>query len=201
LDSELNISRDFSFKWTNMPRDQKQTQLPHLLAILLLCVLTAGCGRKERTLYSPPANGNPAHPPAVRIIVPADGAIFHAHEDIRLLALATPSGSDLGPDEEASRIYAESKGWELVHGRNHDYSVEFLADTNRLSVQSTSMVFARAKSIPGQAQPMIMVGVGFPAVEWVWRNVPAGSHTLTARATNENGLTTISTAVTITVLP
>jgi len=49
--------------------------------------------------------------------------------------------------------------------------------------------------------PFIMTGIGYPSVELVWHGVPAGTYTLTAKATNNKGQATVSTPVNITVLP
>jgi hypothetical protein len=172
-----------------------------VLVILVFWGLIAGCDGKAGSLYSPPAFGAPAHPPAVRIILPADGAKFHAHADIRLLALATPNGTDLGPDEDATKHYADPNKWNFMQNTGDKVSVEFLAGTNRLGLQTSGMVSAGMRSQHGEAVPMIVVMVGYPAVELIWRNVPAGSYTLTANATNEKGMATVSTPVNITVLP
>lgn len=133
--------------------------------------------------------------------MPADGAKFHAHKDIHLLALATPNGTDLGPDDDASRNYADTSKWDLVQDQQNTYSVEFLNGTNSLNMQITSIISAKMKSKPGQAEPMHMVVVGYPPVEWVWHDPPVGSYTLTAKVTNGQALTTVSSPVNITVLP
>ena len=184
-----------------MQPDQKPTRLPHVLAILLLCGLAAGCDSKAGTLYSPPEFGDPAHPPAVRLIVPAGGAKFHAHADIRLVAIATPNGTDLGSDQDAARRYADANKWNFMQDPQHTFLIEFLAGTNSLGVQTSSMVSASMRSRHGEAVPMIVGLVGYPAVELIWRNVPAGNYALTAKATNEKRLATVSTPVHITVLP
>jgi hypothetical protein len=169
------------------------------LVIFVLGVLVAGCGR-ERTIYSPPNLGNPANPPAVKIIVPVEGQTFHAHADIRLLALATPNGTDLGPID-ISKLYSDPNRWDLRPEQEHGYSVEFLAGTNGLGVQTGGMMTARVRSHPGQATPMIVGLVGYPAVELVWHDAAAGSYALTARVTNASGRVTVSAPVNITVKP
>jgi hypothetical protein len=80
-------------------------------------------------------------------------------------------------------------------------SVEFLAGTNSLGSRTSGVVSASMRSQHGEATPMIVSLVGYPAVELIWSNAPAGTYTLTARAINKNGLATISTPVSITVLP
>ena len=170
-----------------------------MLVILVASLSIAGCGREPRTLYSPPDFGNPGHPPAVRIIIPADGAKFHAPAEIRLLALATPNGTDLGPDEAISRKYADPRKWNFIE--EPTYSVEFLAGTNSLGLQNAGMVSAGMKSQHGEAVPFIMTGIGYPSVELVWHGVSAGTYTLTAKATNSKGQATVSTPVSVTVLP
>jgi hypothetical protein len=137
----------------------------------------------------------------VRIVVPADGTTFHAHADIRLLALATPHGTALGPDENLSKAYGDSAKWDLVQGQWDNYSVEFRAGTNSLGSQIGGEVSARPKRGPGQPLFMHMVLVGYPAEEWVWHDAPAGTYALTARVTNAAGVATVSARVNITVLP
>ena len=85
-----------------MDQGWRQKRRLNMLAMFVLAASLAGCSGKERTLYSPPAFIKYEHPPppAVRVIVPVDGTTFHAHADIRLLALATPYGTSLGPDED-----------------------------------------------------------------------------------------------------
>jgi hypothetical protein len=187
-----------------MQPEWKSTRLLHWLAMLMICGWAAGCDGRQETIYSPPAfaPGNDAHPPAVRIIMPANGATFHAHADIRLMALATPQGTDLGPEEnEAVKRFADPDKYFLRQSPEDGVSVKFLAGTNSLGSQSSGMVSAGIKPKPGQATPMFMVVVGYPAVEIIWKDVPAGSYTLTADATNAKGLATVSTPVNITVLP
>jgi len=178
------------------------------LTLLILCGLAGGCSGKERTIFSPPAQSRPTDPPAsrtsppaVRIVVPADGTTFHAHADIRLLALATPYGTALGPDRDLSREYGDSAKWDLVQAQWDNYSVEFRAGTNSLGSQTGGEVSARPKRGPGQPVFMHMVLVGYPAEEWVWHDAPAGTYALTARVTNAAGVATVSAPVNITVLP
>jgi hypothetical protein len=184
-----------------MQPDRKPTRLPDALAVLLLCGLAAGCDSRAGTLYSPPEFGDPAHPPAVRLIVPANGAKFHAHADIRLVAIATPNGTDLGPDKDTVRRYADPNKWNFIQDPQHTFLIEFFAGTNRLGVQTSGMVSASMRSRRGEAVPMIVMLVGYPAVELFWRNAPAGNYALTAKATNEKRLAAVSTPVQITILP
>jgi hypothetical protein len=193
--SLLNISCVSAFKYA------MQRCLFQVLAILVVGGLVVGCDGNGGRIYSPPAQGNPAHPPAVLIFAPADGAKFHAHSNIRLLVLATPYGTSLGPDEDAATRFADTSKWNLMQGQADSVSVEFLVGTNKLGSGTSGLVSAGMRSQHGEATPMIMFMVGYPAVELIWSNAPAGSYTLTARATNKNGLATISTAVSITVLP
>jgi hypothetical protein len=170
--------------------------------MLVFAGCLAGCSGRSGTIYSPPAFGFLTNAPAVGIILPKDGATFRAHADIRLLALATPHGTDLGPEDPAALPFpVRSDKWELVQSPEDAYSVEFFAGPNSLGSQTAGLVSARMKSRPGQAAPMIMPVIGYPAVEVIWHDAPAGHYTLTARATNEKGLGTVSTAVNITVQP
>jgi len=138
----------------------------------------------------------------VRIILPAEGATFRVHADIRLRALATPHGTDLGPEDPADMPFpVRSDKWELVQSPEDAYVVEFFAGTNGLGSQTGGLVSARMKSRPGQATPMIMSVIGYPAVEVIWHDAPAGHYTLTAKATNQRGQATVSAPVNITVQP
>ncbi len=170
--------------------------------MLVFAGYLAGCSGRSGTIYSPPASGFLTNAPAVRIILPKDGAAFRAHADIRLLALATPHGTDLGPEDPADLPFpVRSDKWELVQDPQDTVSVEFLAGTNHLGSQTSGLVSARMKSKPGQATPFIMPVIGYPAVEVIWQDAPAGHYILAAKATNEKGLATVSTAVNITVQP
>lgn len=173
----------------------------HILAILLLCGLIIGRDGRAGQAYSPAGWGGPTNPPAVRITTPTNGAVFHAHENIPLLALATPHGTSLGPDENATSRYADTNQWRLVQSDRDTVAVEFLAGTNSLGSRTSGMVSAGVRPQPGRPVPMFRIMVGYPQVELIWSNAPAGSYTLTASAANENGLATVSTSVSITVLP
>ncbi len=185
-----------------MQSDQRPARLPFLPAILAFCGLLAGCSGRAGTIYSPPARAFLTSAPAVRIILPADGAAFRAHADIRLLALATPHGTDLGPEDPADLPFpVRSDKWEFVQDPEDAYSVEFFAGTNSLGSHAGGLVSARMKSRPGQATPFIMPVIGYPAVDVIWHDAPAGHYTLTARATNQKGQATVSAPVNITVQP
>jgi len=180
--------------------------LPHVLAVLGLCGWVVGCDGQSGRIFSPPEFLDPehqvdaSHPPAVRIVEPADGAKFPAHSDIRLLALATPHGTRLEPDAH-TKSYAETNKWNFGRIEKTEVVVEFLAGTNSLGAEGTGLIFAGMRSRHGEAVPFVMSPVGYPVVEWIWRNAPAGRYTLTAHATNQTGLATVSAPVTVTVLP
>lgn len=204
--SLLNIFGECAFK-PAMQRSREKVRLPQVLALAIVVIcfcglgVVAGCDGKTGRIYSPPIEGNPAHPPAVLIFAPGNGAIFHAHADIHLLALATPYGTSLGPDEDAARRFADTAKWNLRQDPVNTVSVEFLAGTNSLGSRISGMVSAGVRSQPGEATPMIVTPVGYPAVELIWSNAPAGTYTLTARATNKTGLVTVSAPASITVAP
>ena len=172
-----------------------------VLAILVLCGLIIGRNGRAGQVYSPAGWGGPTNPPAVLITAPTNGAAFQAHENIRLLALATPHGSSLGPDDKATSRYADTNQWRLVQSDRDTVTVEFLANTNSLGSRTSGMVSAGMRPQPGRPVAMFRVMVGYPQVELIWSNAPAGSYALTASATNENGLANVSTPVNITVLP
>ena len=179
----------------------EQLRPSHLLAILVLCSLIIGHDGRAGQAYRPAGWGAPTNPPAVLIVAPTNGAVFHAHENIRLLALATPHGTSLGPDENATSRYADTNQWRLVPSDRDTVTVEFLAGTNSLGSRTSGMISAGMRPQPGRPVAMFRVLVGYPQVELIWSNAPPGSYTVTASATNENGLATVSTPVNITVLP
>ena len=125
-----------------MQRCLERARLPQVLAILVLCGLVVGCDGSAGRIYSPPAQGNPSHPPAVLIFAPSNGAKFHAHADIRLLVLATPCGTSLGPDEDAAQRFADTAKWNLMQDPVNTVSVEFLAGTNSLGSRTSGVVSA-----------------------------------------------------------
>lgn len=168
------------------------------LAITLISGTMTSCGEPPK-LYSPPDSGLPKGPPAVKIIQPVDGTKFHAHDDIHLVALATPHGSTLDPDPAQSKAFADASKWDLRTG--DEMAVTFVAGTNNLGSLSSGLTTAKVHSRPGQATPMFVALVGYPEVDFTWTNVPAGSYALTACVTNSDGLGTVSAAVNITVLP
>jgi hypothetical protein len=184
---------------------QKRKRLARALTFIVLYGLMAGCGNKTGQSYSPPEMSDPGHPvnrthpPAVRLILPANGAKYHAPADVRLLARATPHGTSLEPNEWTQR-YADPDRWNFHQGAR-EISVEFFAGTNRLGSRPSGVVEANMRSLHGEAVPLIVTPVGYPEVELVWSNVPAGRYTLTANATNEEGLATVSSPVNVTVLP
>ena len=80
--------------------------------------------------------------------------------------------------------------------------VEFFANTNHLgSGKAIWHDEIRPKEIPGQAVPLHILAAQFYPAEYVWKKVPAGIYTLTARATWTNGLSAVSAPLNVTVLP
>ncbi len=133
--------------------------------------------------------------------MPSENATFHAPATVRLLALATPYGTALGPDEAASRRFADPDKWDFRQGPWGAYTVNFIAGTNQLFSQTLSLVSASIKAQPGEAAPDIVFPVGYPAADWTWHDVPAGHYTLTVQVINQKKLSTRSAPVSITVLP
>ena len=113
-------------------------------------------------------------PPVVRITSPASGATFRAPVNVPVYAYA-----------------ADKDGY--VTG------VEFFAGTNDLG-PGHRVTAAPPTLPPGQVQPPILVVV--PNYwELVWSNAPQGTYALTAVATDNLGLSTVSDAVNVTILP
>ena len=80
--------------------------------------------------------------------------------------------------------------------------VEFFSDAKRLgAAKAVWHDEARPKQIPGRATPMHVLAAQFYPAEFVWKNVPAGTHALTAKATWTNGVSAVSAPVKVTVLP
>ena len=156
---------------------------------------------RRRAKLQPAIAGCPDNPPAVRIVAPRDKAVFHAHANIRLLALATPYGTDLEPDADLAKRFADTDKWRFVQGDRDTFQVEFLANTNSLGLRTSGLTSAGVRPRRGSVTPTFMVVVGFPQLELLWTNAPAGSYVLTAKATNNQGRSTVSAPVTITVRP
>ena len=169
--------------------------------VIGLSLFIAGWKGRAQTVYSPPGRAFLTNAPAVRLILPAEGAVFPAHTSIRLQALATPHGTHLEPEQKGAGelIASHPNDWESVQSPEDTYTVEFFAGTNRLGSQVAGEVSARARQRRGYATPMVMLLLGYPAVEVTWSNVPAGTYVLTAKVTNQNGLATVSAPVKITV--
>jgi len=123
-------------------------------------------------LQGPPTN----LPPVVRIVSPANGSIFRAPINIPLYAFA-----------------ADEDGYVT--------SVEFFAG-------NTSLGFGQPVTAvppplpPGPIQPPILIVVPTNYWELVWTNPPVGTNvTLTAKATDNDGASTVSDPVNISILP
>ncbi len=110
-------------------------------------------------------------PPSVRIISPANGAVFRAPINIPLYA------------------YANELDGSIV-------SVEFFAGSNSLG-------FGTSLALPPPLNPVATTNPPFPTNVYflVWSNATVGSNTLTAKATDNGGASTVSAPVNITVLP
>lgn len=171
-----------------------------VLAILVMCGLIVRRDARSSETYSLAGWGAPTNPPAVQIKTPTNGAVFQAHEDIYLLALATPHGTGLSPDANATSRYADTNQWSLTMSDRDTVTVEFFVGTNSLGSRTSGLVSAGMRPQPGRPVPKFRIMVGYPQVEMIWSNAPAGSYTLTASATNMNGVATVSEPVNIIVL-
>ncbi len=123
-------------------------------------------------LAVPPTN----LPPVVRIINPPNGSVFRAPVNIPIFAYAAD------PDGSVS-------------------SVEFFAGTNSLGL-GHQVTAVPPPLPPGPIQPPILIYVPTNYWELVWSNAPLETNiALTALATDNGGATTVSAAVTISILP
>jgi hypothetical protein len=115
-------------------------------------------------------------PPVVRITSPPNGAVFRAPVNIPLFSYAA--------DLEGSVT-----------------SVEFFADSNSLGFGSP-VTAVPPPLPPGQVQPPILIVVPTNYWEFVWTNPPLEINaSLTAVATDNNGASTISDPVHVSILP
>jgi hypothetical protein len=122
-------------------------------------------------LPGPPTN----HPPVVRITSPPNGSVFWSPVNIPIFAYAAD------PDGQVT-------------------SVEFFSGTNSLGF-GQSVAAAPPPLPPGPIQPPILIVVT-NYWELVWTNPPLETNlALTARATDDGGLSTTSNPVNISVLP
>lgn len=151
------------------------------LFIAVLLGLTV-CQSRAQTIAAPPSNA-----PTNRLTVWLDlrwntnHAVFHAPATIDLQAYV-----GLQPRPHAGDVV----------------QVEFFEGTRRIGLGKAVWHDAiRPQEIPGHAVPMHIVAAQFHPAEWVWKNVPAGAYTLTARATWKNGVTAVSKPFKATVLP
>ena len=166
--------RPFVLIWTNAPAGTN---------ILLTAAATDNFGLS--TTSKPPVSitihpGPPPPPPTnlwpvVRITSPPNNATFRAPLDIPIYAYAAdPDGYITG--------------------------VEFFAGTNDLGAGHP--VNAVPPPLPpGGVQPPILIFEPTNYWEFTWTNPPDGSYALAAVATDDRGLSTVSDAVNITILP
>jgi hypothetical protein len=182
-----------------MPSRALRSYLP-CLPLALACLVSA-CRGNAGPIYSPPDLGNPTNAPAISIYAPSNGAQFHAHDDIPLIVLVTPHGTSLGPDADATKKYSDESKWHFLRDNRGGVAVGCLAGTNIIGSGTSAMVSASMRSQHGEAVPMIAMLVGYPAVQLTWHAAAPGAYALTARATNAEGLVTVSSPVNITVLP
>src|ERR1039457_3031223 len=111
-------------------------------------------------------------PPVVRITSPANGAAFRAPVAIPIFAyVRDPDG--------------------------YVVSVEFLDGTNSLGL-GHPVTAVPPPLPPGPIQPPILIVVPTNYWELVWTNPLPGSHVLTAKATDNGGLSTVSDLVNVT---
>ncbi len=110
-------------------------------------------------------------PPTVQLNHPQPGQVFVAPATIPLQAYAQDAEDGYGSGTD---------------GHLNSLTVEFFAGTNRIGT--------------GVFVPTLCPAPYCPFFAFTWSNVPPGNYTLTARATDSAGATTVSAPVTITVL-
>jgi hypothetical protein len=113
-------------------------------------------------------------PPVVRIISPPNGAVFHAPINIPLYAFAAD------PDGFVTSVQFFENGNSLGFGEPLPRPVPIGT--------------AAGAVLPS---PIILTNIYF----LLWSNAPAGTHALTAIATDNGGASTTSAVVNITILP
>jgi hypothetical protein len=144
--------------------------------ILILLALSACGGLAQAPL--PSGNTNEM---LVALWFPHAGD-FHAPATINLQAYVRVRGSGLKAGDVAN--------------------VEFFANSKSLgSVKAVWHDVIRPHAPPGSPVPMWVRPAGFDPAKWTWKNVVAGSYSITAQAICTNGLSAVSRPMTVTVLP
>jgi hypothetical protein len=116
-------------------------------------------------------------PPVVRITSPPNGAVFRAPLDVPLYA------------------YAAAPGGMVT-------SVQFFASSNSLGFAQPVTGVLPPLPTPGQPQPLFVIYTPTNYWELVWTNPPVGTNVvLTALATDNHGVATVSAAISISLLP
>jgi hypothetical protein len=127
------------------------------------------------TVHPGPAPTPTNLPPVVRITSPADGAVFRTPVNIPIYAYARdPNGYVTG--------------------------VEFFAGSTDLG-PGHPVTAVPPPLPPGPVQPPIIIVEPTNYWEFVWTNPPQGTYALTAVATDNRGLSAVSDAVNVTILP
>lgn len=130
------------------------------------------------SLLTQAADSTPsAHPPAVNIFSPPDGAVFTAPIDIHILA-------------EATDVDGQVK------------SVEFFAGTNSLGVVTNEPIAMSAElqaAISASSPDLPPLPKPSAPYRLIWTNAPPGDYTLMALAKDDQGLAAVSGPVRITI--
>jgi hypothetical protein len=121
-------------------------------------------------------NDLPNKPPTVTIVSPANGSVFTAPVDVRLVAAA-----------------GDPDGWVVA--------VEFFDGTNSLGVVHNPMVLLDASPtrLPEIGSGVLGENTWLRPFSLIWSNVPPGKHVLTAVATDNAGDSTRSRPIEIAV--
>jgi hypothetical protein len=158
-----------------------------LFVAVLFCWMAAGSSRAQ--IPAPLEKNDSTNGLSVWLYLRWDtnSAVFHAPATIDILAYV--------------RLQPSPRAGDVVH-------VEFFADAKRLgsgnAVWHDEIGPQRGKWHglgPPPAEPMVIIAAQFRPAEWVWKNVPAGTYVLTAKAAWTDGVATVSAPVKVTVLP
>jgi hypothetical protein len=149
-----------------------------LVSVLVCLFVCSGLAQN----FAPPENNSSTNQLSTWLDLKwnTNNAVFHAPATIDIFA------------------YVELRQTELRAG--DVVKVEFFSGMNHIgSGKAIWHDEVRPKEIPGQFTPMHILAAQFDPAEYIWKKVPAGTYTLTAKATWKN-LSATSAPMNATVL-